>query len=69
LASRSYNYDLGVDGNGQLQADHIFGAYQQDAQRQFETIQKRLLDEPLVDYVQPFGWRLLLHTAWDPARQ
>ncbi|MFZ0078376.1 MAG: iron uptake transporter deferrochelatase/peroxidase subunit [Trebonia sp.] len=55
LIRRSYNYDLGVDENGSLQAGHIFIAYQQDIKRQFETVQERLINEPLIDYVQPFG--------------
>ena len=55
LVRRSYNYDLGVDLNGNLQAGHIFVAYQQDVKRQFETVQERLIGEPLIDYVQPFG--------------
>jgi deferrochelatase/peroxidase EfeB len=55
MIRRSYNYDLGVDENGNMQAGHIFTAYQQDVRRQFETVQERLINEPLVDYVQPFG--------------
>jgi deferrochelatase/peroxidase EfeB len=55
LIRRSYNYDLGLDQNGDIQAGHIFVAYNQDVERQFETVQKRLIGEPLIDYVQPFG--------------
>jgi deferrochelatase/peroxidase EfeB len=55
LIRRSYNYDLGLAANGDIQAGHIFMAYQQDVHRQFETIQERLVGEPLIDYVQPFG--------------
>ncbi|WP_245988624.1 Dyp-type peroxidase [Flexivirga caeni] len=55
MIRRSYNYDLGIDLNGNMQAGHIFIAYQQDLERQFETVQRRLINEPLIDYVQPFG--------------
>ena len=55
LIRRSYNFDLGTDQNGNLKAGHIFIAYQQDVERQFATVQHRLIDEPLADFVQPFG--------------
>ncbi len=52
---RGYNYVLGADANGNQDVGLIFACYQANIQKQFETVQERLAEEPMTDYIQAVG--------------
>jgi deferrochelatase/peroxidase EfeB len=55
ILRRGFNYTRGFDSAGALDQGLIFSAFNQSPARQFATIQKRLLSEPMIDYITPVG--------------
>ncbi len=55
ILRRGYSYQRGFDAAGQLDQGLVFVAFNRDTARQFATIQARLAEEPMIDYVTPVG--------------
>ena len=55
ILRRGFNYTRGFDAAGQLDQGLVFVAFNQSPARQFATIQQRLDNEPMIDYITPVG--------------
>jgi deferrochelatase/peroxidase EfeB len=55
MVRRGFNFARGVDEAGALDQGLVFVAFNQDPARQFATVQKRLVEEPMIDYITPVG--------------
>ncbi|MDB5848524.1 MAG: deferrochelatase/peroxidase EfeB [Rhodoferax sp.] len=55
ILRRPFNYSNGVSKSGQLEMGLLFIAYQADLEAGFITVQKRLNNEPLEEYIKPIG--------------
>jgi deferrochelatase/peroxidase EfeB len=55
ILRRGYNFNRGTDVAGNLDQGLVFVAFNQDIQRQFATIQTRLEEEEMTDYITPVG--------------
>ncbi len=55
ILRRGFNYVKGIDEAGQFEQGLVFVAFNQSPERQFVTIQERLLTEPMIDYITPVG--------------
>ncbi|RUQ23329.1 Dyp-type peroxidase [Kocuria sp. HSID16901] len=55
IIRRAFNYENGMNANGDLDLGQVFVCYQSDIAGQFSTIQKRLSEDPLNDYISHIG--------------
>jgi deferrochelatase/peroxidase EfeB len=55
ILRRGFNYHRGFDAAGGLDQGLVFVAFNQYISRQFATIQRRLAEEPMIDYITPVG--------------